>query len=117
MRTEQPDFYAILDVPRTASQTEIASAYRRLVREHHPDHKVWERHPDTQPADPVALEQVVAAYTVLRDPDRRAAYDRQQGASHRSPSRKVIRVEPGDSSPVPPIRVGPVRYHGPPAVP
>jgi curved DNA-binding protein CbpA len=63
------DHYTVLGVEPWASTTQITSAYRRLVRV---------LHPDARPAEPVARDrfaEVIEAYTVLRDPARRAAYD------------------------------------------
>jgi curved DNA-binding protein CbpA len=88
------DHYAVLGVTRTASLAEITRAYHRLVRRHHPDAQHAEARPER-------LRAIVAAYTVLRDPSRRAAYDRH----HRPPP-----PAPADRQPL--IRVGPVRYHG-----
>jgi DnaJ-class molecular chaperone len=34
---EYQDYYATLGVPKTATEKEIRSAYRRLARQHHPD--------------------------------------------------------------------------------
>jgi hypothetical protein len=65
-----PDYYARLEVQPSASADEIRSAYRQKARETHPDHN---------PDDPAASERfqrVQEAYRVLRDPDRRDAYDR-----------------------------------------
>lgn len=64
------DPYEELRVPRDASQAEIKKAYRRRIREVHPD-----RNPDDQHATAKA-QQVQDAYELLSDPARRDAYDR-----------------------------------------
>jgi DnaJ-class molecular chaperone len=66
------DFYGVLGVARTASQEDIRRAYRRLVRELHPDAAEG----DLAPADGEQLRAVIEAYSVLGHPERRAAYDR-----------------------------------------
>lgn len=66
------DFYGVLGVSRTASQEEIRRAYRRLVRELHPDSAKG----DLASADTEQLREVIEAYSVLGHPGRRAAYDR-----------------------------------------
>ncbi len=67
---EYKDYYAVLGVPRTASQAEIKKAFRKLAREHHPD---------TKPGDTAAerrFKEVNEANAVLSDPEKRALYDR-----------------------------------------
>lgn len=61
------DLYLTLGVPAGATGDEITRAYRRLAREHHPD-----ANPDAE-ADRFA--GLTDAYDILRDPDRRRAYD------------------------------------------
>ncbi len=64
------DYYAVLGVPRTASQKEIKKAFRKLAREHHPDTKGGDA------AAEVRFKEVNEANAVLSDPDKRALYDR-----------------------------------------
>lgn len=70
MNRPVPDYYAVLHVSRGASSQEIARAYRALMRRHHPDVAGGE-------AAPAELELIMQAFSVLRDPKRRHAYDRE----------------------------------------
>jgi len=66
----EKDYYEILSVPKNASAAEIKKAYRKLAQKHHPD---------ANAGDPKAEErfkEVSAAYDVLGDEEKRAAYDR-----------------------------------------
>lgn len=62
------DYYKIMDVPRDASQDDIKKAYRRLARRYHPD--VSDRSDAEQ-----LFKDLGEAYAVLKDPEKRAAYD------------------------------------------
>jgi DnaJ-class molecular chaperone len=110
MTSPSPDYYAVLQIPRGASQQEIARAYRGLMRRHHPDVASGE-------AVPAELQLVMQAFAVLRDPKRRAAYDREisRAAAAEEPARKPQNI------PVhvtrhrePPLRVTPVRWESGP---
>ena len=72
MVRENPDPYLVLGVSPTATQAEITHAYRTRLRAHHPD----TRHPPASQTADDDLRQVLAAYDLLRDPARRADYDR-----------------------------------------
>ncbi len=63
------EFYSLLSVPRDAAEADIKKAYRKLAMELHPD-----RNPD--PAAEARFKEITEAYEVLRDPQKRAAYDR-----------------------------------------
>ena len=128
MVREHPDPYLVLGVLPTATQAEITHAYRDRLRAHHPD----TRHtPPSQTADD-NLRQVLAAYALLRDPARRADYDRattlaatpqthsQTGPTpvDRPPAGRVqVPITYRSTNPaapnisVPPLRAGPVRRH------
>lgn len=62
------DYYSILGVKRDASQDDIKRAYRRLARKYHPD---VSKEPDAE----ARFKEVGEAYEVLKDPEKRAAYD------------------------------------------
>lgn len=68
-RIEVEDLYAILGVPRGAPSEDIRAAYRAAARSCHPDVCA-----SRQSTERFAL--ISKAYSVLRDPDMRAAYDR-----------------------------------------
>lgn len=95
-RTERHNLYAILDVPEIASEEQIKAAYRRLVRLHHPD-----ANPQRREEAEVRIKQIIEAYGVLGDADKRARYDsnRRLGAleaveSSRYPSHQRAQGEP-----------------------
>jgi curved DNA-binding protein len=66
---EYKDYYKIMGVKRDAGQDEIKRAYRRLARKYHPDVSK-EKDAETR------FKEVGEAYEVLKDPQKRAAYDR-----------------------------------------
>ena len=84
MSGSTPDPYALLGVPPTASAQEIARAYRRLLRNHHPDTGTGPH--GAGPGDRLALDEVRAAYALLRDPAARAEYDRARADRGRAPA-------------------------------
>lgn len=63
------DYYSTLGVSRTATQDEIATAYRKLARKLHPD---INKAPDAEQR----FKDLGAAYDVLKDPEKRKLYDR-----------------------------------------
>ena len=63
------DFYDVLGVSRTADEKELKSAYRKLAMSNHPD-----RNPDDEAAAE-RFREATEAYDVLKDPQKRAAYD------------------------------------------
>ncbi|HET8568212.1 MAG TPA: molecular chaperone DnaJ [Candidatus Limnocylindria bacterium] len=62
------DYYAVLGVPRDATDDQVRSAYRKLARQYHPD-----VNQDHDAAD--RFKEITEAYEVLSDADRRQRYD------------------------------------------
>ncbi|MFA5631755.1 MAG: DnaJ C-terminal domain-containing protein [Porticoccaceae bacterium] len=80
---EFKDYYNILGLARDASQDDIKRAYRKLARKYHPDVSSEENAEDR-------FKEVSEAYEVLKDPEKRAAYDQlgnqwQQGQDFQPP--------------------------------
>ncbi len=64
------DFYELLQVERTADDKTIKTSYRRLAMECHPD-----RNPGCERSE-AKFKAISVAYDILKDPQKRAAYDR-----------------------------------------
>ena len=74
------DYYAVLDVPRDASDDDIKKSYRRLAMQWHPDKNGGAKEAEEK------FKTITEAYDVLRDPKKRAAFDRYGEAGLRSGS-------------------------------
>ncbi|MBW0145249.1 J domain-containing protein [Sphingomicrobium clamense] len=97
-----PDHYAALGLDPDASKRDIRRAYRRLMREHHPD---------THPGDGGArAREINAAHDILSDPLRRRDYDRLRAAATPDPApapvqptrpvREAVLVDPVNTDPM-----------------
>jgi len=64
------DFYEVLGVTRTCTEVELKAAFRKLAMQHHPD-----RNPGDKDCEH-RFKEINEAYDVLKDADKRAAYDR-----------------------------------------
>ena len=120
---EALDPYTVLGVSPSATPAEIAHAYRLKLRAEHPDTRstgaATARVADEQ------LQRLLAAYAILRDPVRRAAYDRTTRST--TPTGAAITTPGGrqrvdipvtynprphtKSEQSPPLWAGPVRRH------
>ena len=64
------DFYGTLGVERTAADDDIKKAYRKLAMTYHPDRNGGSKEAEER------FKEITEAYDVLRDPQKRATYDR-----------------------------------------
>jgi curved DNA-binding protein CbpA len=83
----ETDYYAVLDVSPSATQSEIKRSYRRLARKYHPDLN--------QQARDQHIKLLNEAYKTLSDPARRATYDQQRliEASRRKAAQEALRQQ------------------------
>jgi len=115
----EPDFYAVLGVAPDADAREVARAYRRRLREAHPDTR--DRLSDGADSAQADLQALQEAYAVLRNPARRARYDAQRRTAQNPAEPRAtgvavpVRVRARRSPPARDwlIRVGPVRSEPP----
>ncbi|WP_435299219.1 DnaJ C-terminal domain-containing protein [Timonella sp. A28] len=75
----EKDFYATLGVSKDASDADIKKAYRKLARQHHPDHNQGDTKAEAK------FKEIGEAYAVLSDKEQRSQYDaiRSMGAGGR----------------------------------
>src|ERR1700741_668268 len=66
----EADFYELLEVERTADDSTIKSSYRKLAMKYHPD-----KNPGCGDSE-ARFKAISQAYDCLKDPQKRAAYDR-----------------------------------------
>jgi molecular chaperone DnaJ len=64
------DYYEVLEVERSANGTEIKKAYLKLAKKYHPDTN------SSDPSAEIKFKEISEAYEVLKDEQKRAAYDR-----------------------------------------
>nr|WP_271210778.1 J domain-containing protein [Rhodococcus wratislaviensis]GLK36288.1 hypothetical protein GCM10017611_31450 [Rhodococcus wratislaviensis] len=128
------DPYQVLGLTSSASQADITSAYRRLLRQHHPDTRTHHQTPDPAADEHLQdehLQRILSAHTLLRDPEHRAAHDRavtDRAAAEpdvwpprppRAPTQSatairiqvVVRGTPPQRPPADGLWVSPVRWH------
>lgn len=64
------DYYEVLGVDRKASEEDIKKSYRSLARKFHPDHNPGDKQAEEK------FKELGEAYETLKDPQKRAGYDR-----------------------------------------
>ena len=89
--SEKRDYYEILGVSRTADESEVKSAYRKIAMKSHPD-----RNPD-DPSAEARFKEAAEAYDVLSDGDKRRLYD-QYGHAGVDGTPMALAEEPREAS-------------------
>eukprot|EP01084_Bolivina_argentea_P037434 69244_1 len=82
--TDSQSHYEVLGIDKNASQKEIKKAFRSQARKFHPD-----KHPNDRQKYKGLFQQVMQAYEVLKDPQKRAMYD-QNVSNHFKNNKQII---------------------------
>ena len=92
--TEERDPYAVLGIASSAPPDEVSSTYRTLARRHHPDVSL-ERDAEQR------MAEINNAWSLLRDPAKRAAWDRAHGITPQVARRHTAAPSPAAPRPAP----------------
>jgi len=98
------DYYHVLDVSPKSKQDKIRKQYRLLVVECHPDKFTK---PEEKAKAEERIKEINEAYETLKDPVKRASYDRKRTSSHPQPKR---RAGPRPTHPGPSINTDHLHY-------
>ena len=108
---DSADPYAVLGVPRDATQPLIDQAYRALVRRYHPDSRPTAG--DLAATDDTRLADVMAAYLVLGKPERRAVFDRRNLTASAPAQEAPVRRHASYGNGALLVSAGPVHWYPP----
>lgn len=72
MSSRDMDYYSVLGIPKTASDSDVKKAYRKMALKWHPDKNIGENQAEAEKK----FKEISEAYEVLSDADKRAYYDR-----------------------------------------
>ncbi|GAA5199813.1 hypothetical protein GCM10023346_40460 [Arthrobacter gyeryongensis] len=114
MKTNGPDPYEILHIDPTATAREVGRAYRAQMRSRHPDTRPARGHGTatgpTTPESQKELQDVMNAYAILGNAEKRAAYDRDHprpAPTEPHPREPLVRP-PAPLLPAASLLIGPV---------
>lgn len=87
------NYYTILEVSRDASEDDIKKSYRKLALKYHPD-----KNPQGDTFSENKFKEIVDAYNVLSDKNRRTIYDYDLAKGHRKPRNTNTATRPAETS-------------------